>query len=76
MNIHRLEGRDETIARVALPKASVLTPDGGAARPLIASGAVQVNRQPELRRGRKLPADDVVQAGSPCVRVHAQRGTP
>lgn len=52
----------------ALLKATGLA-GGGAARALIAGGAVQVNGEPETRRGRKLRAGDVVQADGQRVLV-------
>lgn len=52
----------------ALLKATGLA-GGGAAKALIADGAVQVNGATETRRGRKLRAGDVVLAGGQRVRV-------
>ena len=42
-------------------KISGVVGSGGAAKVLIQGGAVQVNGQPETRRGRKLKLGDVVE---------------
>lgn len=55
----------------ALLKASGLVDSGGAAKALIAGGAVQVNGEVEIRRGRKLHAGDVVSVGTRRVQVLA-----
>ena len=62
--------RGEHITLEALLKASGLA-SGGAAKALIAEGAVRVNGQAETRRGRKLRPGDEVQTGEARVRVHA-----
>jgi ribosome-associated protein len=54
--------RGDHITLDALLKACGLAPSGGAAKVLIATGAVQVNGQAETRRGRKLRAGDTVTA--------------
>ncbi len=61
--------RGEHITLDALLKATGLAASGGDAKALIAGGTVQVNGQPEARRGRKLRAGDVVQAGERRVQV-------
>ena len=63
--------RGEHIALDSLLKATGLAASGGDAKGLIASGAVQVNGQPERRRARKLRAGDVVQAGGRTVLVRS-----
>ena len=63
--------RGEHIALAALLKASGIAPSGGAAKALLADGQVQVNGEPESRRGRKLRAGDVVILGDVRVRVLA-----
>ncbi|MDE2564871.1 MAG: RNA-binding S4 domain-containing protein, partial [Burkholderiales bacterium] len=55
----------------ALLKACGLAGSGGAAKGLIARGAVQVNGQPETRRGRKLRPGDEVALGGRRLRVTA-----
>lgn len=57
--------RGDHITLDALLKATGLASSGGAAKMAIAAGEVQVNRQPETRRGRKLRAGDEV-----CVGAH------
>ncbi|MCR4402488.1 MAG: RNA-binding S4 domain-containing protein [Firmicutes bacterium] len=51
---------------------------GGQAKALVQEGRVQVNGQPELRRGRKLHPGDVVAvtspAGASAARVEAGNG--
>ena len=63
--------RGEHIALAALLKASGIAPSGGAAKALLAEGQVQVNGEPESRRGHKLRAGDVVILGDVRVRVLA-----
>ncbi len=62
--------RGDHITLDALLKATGLAASGGDAKALIAAGAVQVNGEPETRRGRKLRAGDAVEAGGQQVRVH------
>ena len=52
--------RGDHITLDALLKASGVVSSGGAAKILIAQGAIRVNGEAETRRGRKLRADDVV----------------
>jgi len=56
--------RGDHITLDALLKATGLAPSGGAAKVLIAAGAVVVNGEPERRRGRKLRAGDLVGLGA------------
>jgi ribosome-associated protein len=63
--------RGEHITLDALLKASGLASSGGAAKVLIATGAVQVNGAEETRRGRKLRAGDEVVLGEVRIRLHA-----
>ncbi len=44
-------------------KVAQLAASGGEAKMLIAEGAVRVNREVDMRRGRKLVGGDVVQVG-------------
>lgn len=64
--------RGDHITLDALLKAAGLAGSGGAAKALVAEGGVQVNGQPETRRGRKLRVGDVVQLGAQ--RISVQRG--
>ena len=63
--------RGDHITLDALLKASGLADSGGAAKSLIADGAVLVNGQVETRRGRKLRAGDEVTLSGERVRVVA-----
>ncbi len=63
--------RGDHITLDALLKACGLVGSGGAAKVLIGDGAVQVNGQTELRRGRKLRTGDEVAVGDARVRVTA-----
>ena len=63
------ELRGEHITLDALLKATGLASSGGAAKILIAEGAVQVNGEAETRRGRKLRAGDLVLLGDAQVQV-------
>jgi ribosome-associated protein len=55
--------RGDHITLDALLKATGLVHSGGAAKTLIADGAVQVDGEVETRRGRKLRAGRVVSLG-------------
>ena len=46
-----------------------LADSGGAAKQLLAAGEVQVNGEPEKRRGRQLHPGDVVAVGPESVRL-------
>ena len=61
--------RGEHITLDALLKATGLATSGGAAKIVIAGGAVCVNGETETRRGRKLRAGDEVVAGARRVRL-------
>jgi ribosome-associated protein len=63
--------RGEYITLDALLKATGLAGSGGDAKRLIAEGAVQVNGEPESRRGRKLRPGDTVQMAGRRVRIQA-----
>ncbi len=65
------ELRGEHITLDALLKATGLAGSGGEAKQLIQGGAVQVNGEIELRRGRKLRTGDRVLCGGAAVRVTA-----
>ncbi|MBA4177070.1 MAG: RNA-binding protein [Leptothrix sp. (in: Bacteria)] len=65
----RFELRGDHITLDALLKATGLAASGGAAKVLIADGAVQVNGECETRRGRKLRAGDLVLLGDAQVQL-------
>jgi ribosome-associated protein len=53
----------------ALVKAASLAGSGGEAKHLIQSGAVRVNGEVEVRRGRRLQPGDVVSSSGRTIRV-------
>ncbi len=59
----------EMIRLGQLLKLSGLVESGGEARELVQEGAVQVNGEVEMRRGRQLHRGDVVEAGAQTVRI-------
>jgi ribosome-associated protein len=63
--------RGEHITLDALLKATGLAGSGGEAKNFITGGAVRVNGEAELRRGRKVRAGDVVLMGEQRVQVQA-----
>ena len=58
-----------TIRLGQLLKLAGLVDSGADAKPVLASGAVSVNGEPETRRGRQLHPGDVVAVGDDEVRV-------
>jgi len=65
------ELRGDHITLDALLKAGGLALSGGAAKGLIAEGAVRVNGAVERRRGRKLRAGDTVVIGDVQLQLQA-----
>jgi ribosome-associated protein len=61
--------RDDTIRLGQFLKLANLVESGGEAKPLIADGAVTVNGEIEIRRGRQLAVGDVVSLGGQSARV-------
>jgi len=61
--------RDDMIRLGQLLKAAGLVGSGADAKGVIADGLVQVNGEPELRRGRQLREGDVVAVGDVSVRL-------
>lgn len=59
----------EMIRLGQLLKLSGLVESGGEARELVQEGAVRVNGEVEMRRGRQLHRGDVVEAGAQTVRI-------
>lgn len=55
--------RGDTIRLGQLLQHAGIADSGGAAKRLLADGAVLVNGEPELRRGRQLHPGDVVEVG-------------
>lgn len=73
MNLIDFEVRGDHIALDALLKATAVAPSGGAAKELVASGAVEVDGHPESRKTRKIRAgQEVTVPGAKVrIRVHA-----
>jgi ribosome-associated protein len=73
MNLIDFELRGEFIPLDALLKATAVAHSGGAAKTLVADGAVQVDGQPESRKTCKIRAGQVVTiaAAHTRIRVHA-----
>jgi ribosome-associated protein len=67
--MREIEVRGEVIRLGQLLKLAGLADSGGEAKALLASGSVQVNGEPETRRGRQLHDGDVVAAGDETVRI-------
>jgi len=63
--------RGDHITLDALLKATGLASSGGEAKVFITEGRVQVNAEPETRRGRKLRAGDEVALGDARVTLQA-----
>jgi ribosome-associated protein len=61
--------RDESIRLGQFLKLADLIDTGSDAKPLLASGEVQVNGEVETRRGRQLVPGDVVTLGDRSVEV-------
>ena len=61
--------RGDTIRLGQLLKLAGVVDGGGEAKALLAEGAVQVNGEPESRRGRQLHAGDVVTLGDDAIRI-------
>ncbi|MBY6437221.1 RNA-binding S4 domain-containing protein [Rhodococcoides kroppenstedtii] len=64
--------RDEVIRLGQFLKLANLIDSGSEAKAVIADGLVQVNGEPETRRGRQLRVDDVVTVGGQSARVTAE----
>jgi ribosome-associated protein len=64
-----VEIRDDTIRLGQLLKLAGIAATGGEARELVQEGAVRVNGETEVRRGRQLHRGDLVEAGGEQVRV-------
>jgi ribosome-associated protein len=71
VNIHRFPLQGEFIELNVLLKLLALAPSGGAAKAMIAEGAVAVDGAVELRVRRKLRAGNSVQVADQEIRVLA-----
>lgn len=69
MNLIDFELRGEYIPLDALLKATAVAHSGGAAKTLVADGAVQVDGQPESRKTRKIRAGQVVTVAAAHTRI-------
>ena len=63
--------KETSVELGALLKFATVCGSGGEAKHLVQSGAVKVNGQVELRRGRKLVAGDKVEARGKSILVSA-----
>jgi ribosome-associated protein len=61
--------RDDVIRLGQLLKLAGIADSGTDAKELLADGAVQVNGEPETRRGRQLRAGDVVDAAGETLTI-------
>ena len=66
--------RGESIRLGQALKLSGLAESGGEARALIEDGAVTVNAEVEMRRGRQLRQGDIVAVGDDALRIEATPG--
>lgn len=64
-----LEIRDEVIRLGQALKLASLVEDGADARVVIEAGLVQVNGDPETRRGRQLHHGDIIEFSGEAVKV-------
>ena len=68
--------RGDMIRLGQLLKLAGIVGSGGEIKALLASEAVQVNGEPETRRGRQLAPGDVVRVGERELTVARQRDDP
>lgn len=71
MNQHSFRLQKEFIELHALLKLLALAPSGGAAKAMIAAGAVSVDGYAETRKAYKIRAGQVVSVGDDAVRIVA-----
>ena len=64
--------RGDTIRLGQLLKLAGVVGGGGEVKSLLADGAVSVNGEPEVRRGRQLHPGDVVRVGEEELRIAPQ----
>ena len=72
MEIRDIRIRGETIRLGQLLKLAGVVGGGGEVKSLLADGAVSVNGEPEVRRGRQLHPGDVVRVGEEELRIAPQ----
>ncbi|MGH3357570.1 MAG: RNA-binding S4 domain-containing protein [Nocardioidaceae bacterium] len=72
-DLRGIEIVDESIRLGQLLKLADLVDSGADVKALLAQGAVEVNGEPETRRGRQLTPGDVVRCGDESVRVTSPR---
>jgi len=65
------ELRGDHVALAALLKLTGVADSGGRAKALVASGAVQVDGQQELRKTNKIRAGQIVTLDGVSIRVHS-----
>jgi ribosome-associated protein len=68
-DVREITVRDDGIRLGQLLKLADLAASGADAKALLTQGAVQVNGQVEVRRGRQLTRGDVVRVGSSIARL-------
>ena len=71
VGVREVSVRDDGIRLGQLMKLAGLADTGSDARVLLDLGEVEVNGEPEARRGRQLRAGDVVAVGEESVRLVA-----
>lgn len=69
--LRAIEIRDDSIRLGQLLKLAGLVDSGSDVKALLLEGAIDVNGEPETRRGRALVPGDVVRCGDEAVRVAA-----
>ncbi len=62
------EGHEYITLNVLLKLESII-PTGGAAKEYLANNLVLVNKEPEVRRGRKLYPDDLIEVDGKLFRI-------
>jgi ribosome-associated protein len=72
LTIHRFPLQGEFIELNVLLKLLALAPSGGAAKALIADGAVTVDGEPETRIRRKLRPGQVVRFAGEEIRIEGE----
>jgi ribosome-associated protein len=75
LNIHHFQLKDEFIELNVLLKLLALATSGGAAKTLVANGAVAVDGKIETRTRRKLRAGQIVRLADEEIRIAAADST-
>ena len=68
-DVREIAVREDVIRLGQLLKLAGFAASGADAKALLADGAVQVNGEPETRRGRQLRRGDVVTHGEDAIRI-------